>query len=66
MKRFLIVKCSKCGELRATTGTKTFRCYKCGSLNNISDENIITHVQSAEEAREILIKLKQQKIKDDS
>jgi tRNA(Ile2) C34 agmatinyltransferase TiaS len=66
MKRFLIVKCSKCGELRVTTGTKTFRCYKCGSLNNISDENKIIHAESAEEARELLIKLKQQMMRDDS
>jgi len=66
MKRFLIVKCSKCGELRITTATRTFRCYKCESLNNVSDENMIAYAQSAEEARVMLIKLKQQRWKCNS
>jgi len=60
MKRFLIVKCSKCGEIRVMTAAKTFRCYRCGQLNKTSNENIISQAQSAKEARELLIRLKQQ------
>lgn len=62
MKRYLVVRCSKCGEARVTTASKTFICYKCGQLNRIAEESIIAYASSAEEARTMILKLKQPKL----
>ncbi|MEM1517801.1 MAG: DUF1922 domain-containing protein [Halobacteria archaeon] len=59
MKNYLIVKCSNCGEVRVTTASKTFRCYKCGKINRLEKENILAYASDAEEARMTILKLKQ-------
>lgn len=59
MKSYLIVKCSKCGEVRVTTSSKTFSCYRCGKINRLEKENILAYASDAEEARMVLLKIKQ-------
>ncbi len=61
-KKFIIVRCLECREIKVTKGVKMFTCHKCGKINKISDENVIRYASSGEEARKIVSELKAHKL----
>lgn len=61
-KKFVIVRCLACGEIKATKGIKMFTCNRCGKINKISDESVIRYASSGEEVRKIVSELKAHKL----
>lgn len=55
---YLVVRCSRCGEVRVTRASRRFRCFLCGGSPAVSPENIVARATSASEAMRLASMIK--------
>ena len=59
---YKVVRCRRCGWLQLTTAEKATTCKRCGARIELRSARPLAMARSAEEAREMLVRLKARRV----